>query len=513
MKFYDKVAVSVSSWKWWDWVVASRREACIAYWWPAGWDWWKWWSVIIQCSKDENTLIQFRYKKKFKADTWENWMSHDKYWKDAEDLFLKAPIWTVIKDQSTWTILCQLTYDGQQFVAVKGGRWWLWNIHFKNSVRQFPNFALLWEPWESKDLILELQMLWDVALIGTPSVWKSTLINTVSNVKAKVADYPFTTLIPNLWVVKRWDYSFSMVDVPGLVRGASEWKWLWNEFLRHILKAKIFVFVIDLWRYDSWMLEFGNLFDEIVNYIKNRFIGSKEFWNPINDIDIHIIEKNDNTIMKVFALIDGEMKLILQKYIYIVFNKYDILDDQELLGEYIEKFEIFKKNKLKEFKWEEYEDKPISQSMYLDNKKSEPYSTISCFTRQWVDEFVNIIIDKLNKLETKDIIEIDKYKIYQDKINYIKEVTEQEIDLLVEEWYIENVWLENIRVWEVYDPEVAYYVFVLMWWNDEAEMRFWSTLSLKWILNSWEKNWIQYGDILKIKSVYLWIDDRYIKWN
>ncbi len=124
-------------------------------------------------------------------------------------------------------------------------------MHFKSSQKQFANFALLGEPGQTKHIILELMLLADVALIGTPSVGKSSLINVVSDVKAKTADYPFTTLIPNLGMVSHKGISFSMIDVPGLIEGASEGKGLGNEFLRHILKSRIFVFCLDCSRFDS----------------------------------------------------------------------------------------------------------------------------------------------------------------------------------------------------------------------------------------------------------------------
>jgi len=143
-------------------------------------------------------------------------------------------------------------------------------MHFKDSINQYPNFCLLGEPGNRKEIVLELQLLADIALIGTPSVGKTSLINTISNVKAKVADYPFTTLIPNLGSVTVQQTHFNVIDIPGLIKGAAEGKGLGNAFLRHILKAKAFCFIADISRYDQGITEIPELLEEIVAYANNK---------------------------------------------------------------------------------------------------------------------------------------------------------------------------------------------------------------------------------------------------
>ncbi len=498
MRFYDKVEVQIQSGRWWNWVVAARREKWIPFWWPAWWDWWKWWSVILISSKDINTLIDFSYIKKYHAKNWEDWKSSDKYWKDAEDLILKIPIWTVVKDKNTDKILFQFTEDWQKYDVVKWWKWWLWNIHFKNSVRQYPNFALFGEPSQKKEIVLELQMLWDVALIGTPSVGKSTIINTISNVKAKVADYPFTTIIPNLWVVKTKDYNFSVVDVPGLIEGASQGKWLWNEFLRHILKAKVFAFVMDLWRYDDGIKEFLELIDEILLYIKDRFVWSNEFGKIVEDVDINIYNENWNIFLDVIGDFGEEKKLILKKIIYVILNKYDLIEDKEILNEHIQ---LLNKDL-----------QQIDKSLLL-SLDGWSLSVISCFSHYWVDEFVQNMSNKLRQIKTINISEFEVYDVEENDKNYITDKTDEQLEYLIEEWYIEESTTKYIKIWEIYDPELSYYTYVLPWWNDEAEIRFWDVLSKKWILRMWESAWISRWDVLKIRSIYEWVDDRYIMWN
>ena len=157
----------------------------------------------------------------------------------------------MIKDTATGKLLAQMEFDGEKKVLLQGGAGGFGNIHFKDSINQYPNFYLLGEPGQKKEITLELQLLADVALIGTPSVGKSSLINCMADVKAKVADYPFTTLIPNLGSVSVGDYRFNVIDIPGLIEGASKGKGLGNQFLRHILKAKIFALVTDLSRFET----------------------------------------------------------------------------------------------------------------------------------------------------------------------------------------------------------------------------------------------------------------------
>ena len=250
MRFYDEVTISVQSGKGGDGTVTWRREAGVAFWWPSGGDGGKGWSVILQAAKDENTLQTYRYKSVFKAKPGEWGKSRDQYGANADDLILQVPVGTLIRDKETDEILYTFTKDQEQYVAVTWGEGGIGNIHFKDAVHQFPTFCLLGEPGNKKELVLELQLLADVALIGTPSVGKTSIINSISNTKAKVADYPFTTLIPNLWSITVQKTHFNMIDIPGLIKGAAEGKWLWNAFLRHILKARVFCMIGDISRYD-----------------------------------------------------------------------------------------------------------------------------------------------------------------------------------------------------------------------------------------------------------------------
>lgn len=498
MKFYDIAKIKVISWAWWNWIVSARREKHLPYWWPAWWDWWRWWSIIFVSSEDENTLLKYRYKKEFKARRGEDWKSSDKNWSDAENMYLKVPVWTVIKNIRTWKVLFQFDKHWQEFIVAKWWCWWWWNKHFTTSKRQFPEFALYWEPWEILELWLEVQLLWDVALIWFPSVWKSTIINSISNAKAKVAEYHFTTLIPNLGIVKFKDFSYTVVDVPWLIKWASEWKWLWNQFLRHILKADIFAFVFDISRYESWMEEFSQLFDEILSYITSRFIWSLEYWNEITKLKFQIDYEWKDIVLSVFWIIWKEKILILKKVLLFVFNKYDSINDDELLTEYSKTFvKIIQTNINKYWKIKLQE---INNSVI----------TISAAWNIWMDKFKELVWEKVQRFNWVWLNLFEKVQKDIQENDYIKDTTESDMQYLVDNGYLSESDWKFAKIWEVFNRDFAYWAYILPWWNDDAELRFWDKMSREWFLKQFQRAWVMKWDILKIRSIYNWVEDRYI---
>ena len=227
--------------------ISFRREKYVAAGGPDGGDGGKGGDVYFEVDPNANTLIDFRFKKKFKAENGNNGEGSNKYGKSGEDLTIKVPIGTIIKDAKTNQVLADLSHEGQRELVLKGGRGGKGNTHFATSTRQAPRFSQDGENGEEKELILELKLLADVGLIGFPNVGKSTFLGRTTSATPKIADYHFTTLEPNLGVVKT-DYgdSFVIADIPGIIEGASEGVGLGLQFLRHIERTRLLLHVIDV---------------------------------------------------------------------------------------------------------------------------------------------------------------------------------------------------------------------------------------------------------------------------
>lgn len=297
--FIDEVKIKVISWKWWNWLVSWRREKYIPKWWPRGWDWGKWWDVYIQTDENINTLSEYRHKKVLRAEDWEKWWTNQMHWENSDDLVLKVPVWTIIKNAEDEEILADLDVKGLKLLVAKWWKWWFWNSHFCSSVRQAPSFAELWDISEEKDLLLQLKLVADIGIIGLPSAWKSTFISKVTNVKPKIWDYPFTTLTPNLWVLDHKWKSLILEDVPWLIPWASLWKWLWITFLKHIERTWILLHLLDLSRLDS-------IFQDYLDIKNELSLFSDKLWKKE---EIIVLSKSD--------LLDDEMK----EYILSEFKK------------------------------------------------------------------------------------------------------------------------------------------------------------------------------------------------
>ena len=202
-------------------------------------------SVFFVADRNKNTLLDFQYEKKFEAENGEGGHGKLQNGKNGKDCYIHVPVGTVIKDNSTGQVLIDLLSDGDTYCALPGGRGGKGNTFFKSSTRQSPRFSQLGETTKAYKVRLELKTIADVALVGKPNVGKSTLLSVISNAKPKIADYEFTTLSPNLGVVKFYDDAFVVADIPGLIDGASEGAGLGHEFLSHIERTRLVVHVID----------------------------------------------------------------------------------------------------------------------------------------------------------------------------------------------------------------------------------------------------------------------------
>ena len=495
MRFYDEITITVQSGKGWDGTATWRREAGVPFWGPSGWNWGKGGSIILQASKDENTLQAYRYRSKFKANPGEPGKSRDQYWANADDLILTVPVGTIIRDKETDEILHAFTEDKEQWLLVSGGEWGLGNIHFKDSIHQFPHFCLLGEPGNKKEVVLELQLLADIALIGTPSVGKTSLINTISNTKAKVADYPFTTLVPNLGSVTAHTIHFNVIDIPGLIKGAAEGKGLGNAFLRHILKARVFCLMADIARYDQGITEIADLLEEIISYVNNKLWGEDKY------LEVQIRE--DNGFITFYAYEEGS--LVIEKRIMFLINKYDLVNDKDILKEYQEQLwkeilTFFKKKKI----WTKITKILLKKHTF----------TISAATHFGVDEWLDKVVEMIKRTDANEVYQVEniQHKEVKKRQDSIKNISKTEKSFLVEKEYITTNDAQYINVREVYNEEFAKFVRQLPRGNDEAEGRFRKHMWEKWFLDEFENRGIQKWDILKVISPYEWLEPRYIQY-
>ena len=237
--FVDQTKIEVQAGKGGDGMVAFRHEKYVPHGGPAGGDGGRGGSIIFVADSGLRTLMDFRYRRKFKADNGENGRIKSQYGRGAKDLYLKVPVGTTVYDFETGEVIGDLVENKQELVVAHGGRGGRGNIHFATSVNTAPEIAENGEPGEDRVLRLELKMLADVGLVGFPSVGKSTLLSVVTKAKPKIASYSFTTLTPNLGMVILPDgRDFSMADLPGLIEGASQGVGLGIQFLRHIERTK-----------------------------------------------------------------------------------------------------------------------------------------------------------------------------------------------------------------------------------------------------------------------------------
>jgi GTPase len=245
--FIDQVKIYVKGGDGGNGLVAFRREKYVPKGGPAGGDGGKGADVIFEVEEGLRTLMDFRYQRHFKADRGQHGMSKNQHGRNATPMIVKVPPGTVVMEEETRTVIADLTEHGQQAVIAKGGRGGRGNSRFATPSNPAPELSENGEPGQERNIIMELKLLADVGLVGFPSVGKSTLLSVVSSAKPKIAEYHFTTLVPNLGVVETGDgRSFVMADLPGLIEGAHEGVGLGHQFLRHIERTRVIVHVIDM---------------------------------------------------------------------------------------------------------------------------------------------------------------------------------------------------------------------------------------------------------------------------
>lgn len=245
--FIDIANIRLSAGNGGDGAVAWRREKFEPAGGPAGGDGGNGGNIILKTDEGIHTLMDFRYKREYKANNGENGKSKNQFGKTGEDIILKVPVGTLVKDKESGGVIVDLKEKDQEFVIAKGGRGGRGNSKYTTATRQAPTFAQAGSRGEQHEITLELKLLADVGLVGFPNVGKSTLLSVVSAAKPKIANYHFTTLKPNLGVVSLGsEMSFVIADIPGLIEGASEGLGLGDEFLKHVERTKVLIHVIDM---------------------------------------------------------------------------------------------------------------------------------------------------------------------------------------------------------------------------------------------------------------------------
>lgn len=298
--FIDYAKIIISSGKGGNGAITFRREKYIANGGPDGGDGGKGGNVYFKVDTGLNTLIDFRYKKKYMAKDGMPGSGNRCNGKKGEDIYIKVPQGTVIKDEETGKVLADLSEVGQVECILKGGNGGKGNVHFATSTRQIPNFAETGEPGTEKTVILELKLIADVGLLGYPNVGKSTILSRMTLATPKIADYHFTTLEPNLGVVKLDNgESFVMADIPGLIEGASEGVGLGLKFLRHIERTRLLLHVIDVAGTEGRdpVEDFQKINNELKKYSEK--LSKKMQIIAANKIDVMQNEENYQKLEKV----------------------------------------------------------------------------------------------------------------------------------------------------------------------------------------------------------------------
>jgi GTP-binding protein len=287
MKFIDEAKIEVIAGDGGNGVASFCREKFRPFGGPDGGDGGKGGSIWAMADRNINTLVDYRFSKLHKAKNGENGRGSDCYGKGAEDIVLRMPVGTLIIDQNDGEIVADLTEHGQQVLLAKGGEGGWGNIHFKTSTNRAPRQKTDGKEGERRELRLELKVLADVGLLGMPNAGKSTFITAVSNARPKIADYPFTTLHPNLGMVRvSHEKSFVIADIPGLIEGAAEGAGLGIQFLRHLQRTRLLLHIVDLAPFDNVdpVKEARAIVKELQKYDESLY--EKPRWLVLNKLDM-----------------------------------------------------------------------------------------------------------------------------------------------------------------------------------------------------------------------------------
>lgn len=369
--FIDVAKIELKAGKGGDGSVAFRREKYEPSGGPAGGDGGDGGSIIIVADKDIKTLMDYSYKSIYKAENGGDGRNKKQFGKKGEDLILKVPVGTLIKDYDTDTVIYDVKHDKEEFVICKGGKGGKGNVHFKSSIRQAPRFAEPGAKGEEKTIKLELKLLADVGLIGLPNVGKSTLLSIMSNARPKIANYHFTTLEPNLGVCKVGEKSFVLADIPGLIEGASEGLGLGHDFLKHIERTKILVHVLDISGSEGRnpIEDFELINSELASY--NIKLNDKKMLLVLNKTDLgaednikEFREKYSDQVDEIVEISAATTENV-DKLMYLIADTLDsIEDDYSTLDE---QYVYFEEEKEPDFKVRKENENYIVEGPLIEN--------------------------------------------------------------------------------------------------------------------------------------------------
>ncbi len=328
--FVDRAVITIRSGRGGNGAVTFRREPYVPEGGPDGGDGGKGGDIVFVADHSLRTLMDFRYKTKYEAENGQNGMHKKKFGKAGQDLVIRVPEGTQVFDQETGHLMKDLLHDGDSFVAAKGGKGGKGNVHFKSSVRQAPNFAEAGGEAKERTVILELKLIADVGLVGFPNVGKSTLLSVTSKAKPKIANYHFTTIDPNLGVVRVGDDSFVMADIAGIIEGASEGAGMGFRFLKHIERTKVLIHVVD--------------------------VSGSEGRDPIEDFD------------KINAELAHYSASMLKKPMLVAANKIDLIpnEDEASLQEALARAEEEPDEEVEIFDFEKEDNDPDYRKIYIE---------------------------------------------------------------------------------------------------------------------------------------------------
>lgn len=300
--FVDYAKINVKAGDGGNGVVAFRREKYVPMGGPAGGDGGRGGSIVIQADEGLSTLMDFKYRRHFKGERGQHGQGKNMHGAGGQDIIIRVPAGTVIKDDASEEVIADLTNHGQTVVVARGGRGGRGNTRFATAANKAPSIAENGEPGEEKWIRLELKLLADIGLVGLPNAGKSTLIANVSAARPKIADYPFTTLVPNLGVVRlKNGESFVLADIPGLIAGAHQGAGLGHRFLRHIERTRVLIFVLDTAQTESQnvLKDYYTLRDELEKFSAD--LAAKPYLIAANKMDLPEARQNIAALQEEFA--------------------------------------------------------------------------------------------------------------------------------------------------------------------------------------------------------------------